>query len=65
MRKAKDLYGAKTGEKYEDREINEKKVKVPCPGFYKDSENPKDDCDKGVRKIPGCSKVTTEDARPK
>ena len=67
MRKAKDLYGARTGEKYEDRVINENKVKVPCPGFYKGSEDPKDDCVLGVRKIPGFKEMgsTAKDARPK
>lgn len=59
MRTSKELYAPKTGEKFEDRVITEGKVKNPCPGFYKESENPKDN------RILGASKVTTKDARPK
>ena len=59
MRTSKELYAQKTGEIYADRVINENKAKNPCPGFYKESENPKDN------RILGASKVTTKDARPK
>jgi len=67
MRSSKELYASRTGEKYEDRVITEAKAKVPCPGFYKNSENPKDDKKEGETygKILGNSKVSTKDARPK
>lgn len=59
MRTSKKLYADKDGLTHEGRVIDEKKVKVPCPGWYKESEVPKE------TRILGCAPVTTKDARPK
>lgn len=59
MRQSKEIYATKSGDTFENRVINEGKVRVPCPGFYKDSEKAKDN------RILGGQKYTTKDARPK